>query len=136
MSYENRYSGEITITPPVTWGQLRDADAPKIADVRLRIDETTIDTDAGQMVTRQAVAIAPLEMTYSGHELQANIQALVDYYGPLGHRFSGYIQVQWDPGFDDPIPQRYIVRDGRVVAVKPQLLWPGEAIRSAHGEGI
>lgn len=137
MSYKNRFTGEITITPPLTWAEIRDPDAPRLNDVRLRIDETAADTDTGQVIIRQAVAIAPLEMgSYSGHEIESDIQAVVDYYGPRGHAFSGYIQVQWDAGFDDPIPQRYIVRNGRVFAIKPQLLWPGEAVRSAHGEGI
>lgn len=137
MGYENRFTEEITITPPLTWAEIREPDAPLLTDVRLRIEETVTDTDTGQVVTRQAVAVAPLEIgSYSGHEVESDIQAVVDFYGPRGHSFGGYIQVQWDSGYDDPIPQRYIVQGDRVVTVKPRLVWPGEAIRSAHGEGI
>lgn len=137
MGYDNRFTGEITITPPLTWAEIRDSgDSARITDVRLRIRETVQDTDVGQVVTKSADAIVPLEMAHSGHNVEDDIQAVVDHYGPRGHAFGGYIQVQWDSGFDDPIPQRYVVRDGRVVIVKPRLVWPGEAIRSAHGEGI
>lgn len=137
MGYENRFTGEIAITPPLTWAEIRDSgDSARITDVRLRIRESVQDTDTGQVVIKFADAIVPLEMTYSGRNVEDDIQAVVDHYGPRGHSFGGYIQVQWDSGFDDPIPQRYLVRDGRVVAVKPRLVWPGEAIRSAHGEGV
>lgn len=137
MGYDNRYTGEITITPPLTWAEIRDpGNTARVTDVRLRIRETVQDTETGQVVTKTADAIVPLEMTYSGSHVEDDIQLIVDYYGSHGHSFSGFIQVQWDSGFDNPIPQRYIVRNGRVVAVKPQLLWPGEAVRSAHGEGI
>ena len=140
MSYSNRFSGEITITPPLTWSEIRaiDSGVPRITDVRLRIDEERTVSDDGneETVRRTAGAIVPLDMTYSGSNVTEDVQAIVDHYGPLGHSFTGWIQVQWDAGFDDPIPQWYIVRDGRVVAVKPRLLWPGDAVRSAHGDGI
>lgn len=128
MSYDNRFTGAITITPPFTWAEICEATgrAAAITDVRLRIVQNVVDTDTGQVVTKSADGILPLAEPYSGHHVEDDIQAIVDHYGPRGHAFAGHIQVQWDPGFGDPIPQRYVVVDGRVQTVTPRLVWPGD----------
>ena len=127
MGYDNHFTGAITITPPLTWAEIRNG--PGVSDARIRIVEETVDTETGQNKVLTGDAIVPLEMgTYSGHSVAEDIQTIVDHYGAR-HAFAGYIQVQWDPGFDDPIPQRYVVVNGHVETVTPELVWPGESAK-------
>lgn len=125
MGYENNYSGAITITPPLTRTQIRNSQIEGMTDVRLRIVEQTMESDDGETITvrQTADAIVPLAMAYSGHDLEEEIQFLVDALP--GHKFAGFIEVQWDPGFKSP-PSRFIVKDGRVVRIDAEYRWPGE----------
>lgn len=138
MGYDNRYTGEITITPPLTATEIRHAPSGRGSstawDAHLRITATTEDTDTGEVTRYTADAIVGPENPCNGYDVKEQIQALIDLYAD-GHRFTGWVQVDWDAGFRE-LPTRYVVRDGRVAEVQPRLLWPGEAIRSAHGEGI
>lgn len=129
MSANNSYSGAITITPPLTATEIRRApQADSAWDAHLRIVESAVETDQGEILTRIADAIAPPTERCNGYEVEKQIQALVALFAD-GHQFAGFIEVRWDPGYDDPIPQRYVVRDGRVETITPRLAWPdGEAI--------
>lgn len=136
MSYSNRYSGEITITPPLTAAEIRQTPdwAEQTWHTHLRVQTTTEQTPDGEITRYTADAILGPDEPCSGYDVKDQIQALVEQFGG-GHTFAGHMQVDWDPGFGE-LPTRYVVRDGRVTEVRPQLLWPGVAIRSAHGEGI
>lgn len=126
MSYENRYSNAITITPALTAAEIRRAPGGKGAgvawDAHLRITATVEQVDDGEVTRYTADAIVGPEQPCSGHDVVAQIQTLVDLYAD-GHEFGGFIQVDWDPGFGELLA-RYVVRDGRVATVKPTLIWP------------
>jgi len=126
VSYENRYSGAITITPLLTAAEIRRAPggvgASAAWDAHLRIDRRETETDAGTLVVYTADAIVGPEQACSGHEVEAQIRALVELFAG-DHEFAGHIQVDWDPGFGEP-PSRYLVRGRDVVTVKPRLAWP------------
>lgn len=124
MSYNNHYTGVITITPPVTAAAVI-RDVPETQDARLRINRAVTPTDQGEVIVLTADAIEPACDGFSGYNLVQDIQRLADHIGP-GYTFGGYIQVQWDAGFGDPVPRRYVIRGGRVETIKPQLIWPGE----------
>lgn len=131
MTYDNHFTGAITISPPLTWAEIRNGVG--VSDVSVRIVEDIVNTETGQTKVLTGDAIVPLEMgTYTGHSVVEDIQAIVDYYGKR-HTFAGHIQVEWDPGFGDPVPQRYVVVDGRVETVTPRLVWPGEPVPPADG---
>jgi len=128
MSYSNHYSGEITITPPLNRTEIEFApDASDSWDAHLRIvraESTRVEGESVLVfITETADAIVGPEESCNGYEMQEQIQALVDLYPDC--EFAGHIQVDWDPGFEDP-PSRYVLRDRRVVEVKPQMVWPGE----------
>lgn len=131
MSYSNRYSGEITITPPLNVAEIRGFTAlydwSDSFDAHLRIDRDESVAVEGESVlitiTETADAIVGPDEPCNGHDVQAQIQAIIDMFP--GHEFAGHIQVDWDPGFGEP-PVRYVVRDRRVVEVKPQMVWPGD----------
>lgn len=124
MSYSNRYTGAITITPPVTAAAVI-REAPETQDARLRINRAVTPTDQGEVIVLTADAIEPACDGFSGYSLVEDIQRLADHIGS-GHTFGGYIEVQWDAGFEDPVPQRYVIRSGRVETITPRLIWPGE----------
>lgn len=125
MGYDNRFTGAITITPPLTRKQIRKACPENLRDVRLRIVEREVESDDGETVTVRttADAIVPFDTTYSGSKLEEEIQVIVDAFGE--HEFAGFIEARWDAGFGEP-PSRFIVKDGRVVRIDAQYRWPGE----------
>jgi len=122
------YTGAITITPPLSWAEIRNG--PRLRDVRLRITETSADTDTGRTTTATADAVLPLEDgDCVGGDVAEDIQAIVDHYGRLGHEFAGHIQCDYPTGMvgpDEPNRERYVVAGGRVQTVTPRLVWPGE----------
>lgn len=126
MPDDNSFSGEITITPPLTWVEI--LGGPALRDVCLRTDSEVVDSDAARTTVTTAGAIIPVEARYDGRHMVTDIQAIVDHYG-MAHTFAGWIQMQPDPGYGESTPQRYIVVDGRVETVTPTLVWPGEEAR-------
>lgn len=129
MSYSNRFSGAITITPPLTAAEIRLAPGGKGAsvswDAHLRIDRRTTDTDLGEAAIYTADAIVGPEEPCNGYDVEEQIKALVGLFAD-GHEFAGFIQEDPDPGFDEP-PHRWVVRGREVVMVKPQITWPAGA---------
>lgn len=125
MGYSNRYSGAITIDPPLTAAEIRRAPSGEGAsvtwDAHLRINKREIDTEQGSATLYMADAIVGPEESCSGYDVAGQIQTIVDLFPDRA--FAGFIQVDWDPGFGEP-PSRYMVRDGRVVEVKAQYTWP------------
>lgn len=124
MGYSNRFTGAITITPPLTRTQIRNSQIERMTDVKLRIVEQKTESDDCESFTVRPVAdaIVPLDMEYSGHDLEEEIQFLVDAFSE--HEFAGYIEAQWDPGFGE-LPSRFIVKDDRVMRIDAQYRWPG-----------
>lgn len=124
MGYSNRFTGAITITPPLTWSDIQNG--PTLKDVQLCVREekrtAVVDGAEAEVIVRTADAIVPLDMEYSGHRLEEDIQAVIDHYE--GYGFAGYIEAQWDPGFGEP-PSRFIVKDDRVMRIDAQYRWPG-----------
>jgi len=124
MGYSNHFTGAITITPPLTRKQIRDAYPENFKDIRFRIVERQVESEDGETVTVRttADAVVPLDIEYSGHNLVDEIQAVVDQFGD--HEFAGFIEARWESGFGEP-PSRFIVQDGRVVQIDAEYRWPG-----------
>lgn len=121
MGYESRHHGEITITPPLTWAEIRSARSPGLRDVRLKLRETVTDTDTGQIREVCAVAIQPItEESYNGYEIQAELQAVVDAHP--SHEFTGAMYADGPEGNH----WRYRVAGRVVVNEEPRLVWPDE----------
>lgn len=123
MGYSNRFSGAITITPPLTYEQIQGA--PRTNDAELRIVEQRTETATGWTATMTADAIVGPDEPCSGHSVEDGLKALVAYVDTLPeyHALAGYIEVEWDQGFGEP-PSRYMVSECRVVEVKAQIVWP------------
>lgn len=124
MGYNNHFTGAITITPPLTRSQINDPRIGRRTDVKLRIVEEKTESEGGEVVTVRplADAVVPLDRAYSGDNLEADVQLIIDTFPE--HSYAGYIEAQWDPGFGEP-PSRFIVKDGRVMRIDAQYRWPG-----------
>lgn len=131
MTYANHYTGGITITPPLKRREISGfLSGPHIlTDVELRIKRSQIESEDGEEVTTRmtADAIIPFSMAYSGHQIPTDVMAVIDHFPD--HEFGGYIEVQWDPGFRDPAPTRYMIEKRTLVEVRPTLVWPGDTHR-------
>lgn len=110
--YDSHFTGQITITPPLTWAEIRSPRQPGLQDVRLVLDETVTDTDTGRNTVVTATAIAPLEIHYyNGIAIQEEVQAVID--ANKSHEFDGVIEAR--PEDPDGTPWRYVVRGRQVV---------------------
>lgn len=119
MGADNTWSGRVTITPPLTWAEIKGS--PAVADVRLDLHEE--DGPNGKIIT--AVAVVPTRSSNAwGEGTAADLQAVIDAHP--GHEFTGYLQVDWDPGLGGDPAHRYVVRGRRVEKVTPVLVWPGK----------
>lgn len=118
MGYASHWTGEVTITPPLTWAEIRNS--TKLSDLQFRLDETVEDTDIGRTTVTTAVAIGPLDMgTYNGYHVDVELQTVINAYP--SHAFEGAIKaVPEDPDGD---PWRYVIRGRRVVRQVPVVEW-------------
>lgn len=124
MGYESHWSGEIRITPPLTWAEVRQG--PFAQDITLRLDETVEDTPTGQVRTVTSAAITPISGgAYNGYDIETEIQAVID--ANPSHHFSGAIVAR--PVDPDGGMWRYVVTPSalsnqRVVRQEPRIVWP------------
>jgi hypothetical protein len=119
VGYESHWSGEIRITPPLTWAEIKRG--PGLQDITLRLDETVEDTPTGQVRTVTADAITPVSGgAYNGYDIDTEIQAVIDAHPT--HQFSGAIVAR--PLDPDGTMFRFAVDDRRVVRQEPRIVWP------------
>lgn len=131
MSYITRVTGGFTITPPLTWTEIKTSPFEPIGrraygaadiDLALRIDEETVDTDEGQLVRRSASALVmPHIDEYRARGLVEQVQQCLDIFP--GHTFTGRLECEGEENTD---LWRVIVRDGRAVRIEPRIVWPDE----------
>ncbi|MFG3439894.1 DUF6205 family protein [Nonomuraea sp. NPDC047897] len=127
MGYTSRLSGEITINPPIPWGELQGSPFVRTPDndewdrlTWLRLVEDTVETDDGTLIRKQAIAIRPSEADeLRVHGLDRDVQAIIDAH--LGHTFEGLMLVR---GEESPDIWRVSVQDGCAVEERPRIVWP------------
>lgn len=100
-------TGEFRIEPPLTWAEIKNS--PYLPE-----------TDEGTLTRRYADAIVPVtDEPYKGYEIIATVQKIIDAHP--GHTLSGRFDCEGEEAGD---LWRLVVRDGRAVQVKPQIVWP------------
>jgi hypothetical protein len=123
MGYNTSVSGEITITPPLTWNEIKDS--PFLGcdlDVALHVQEETVDTEDGTLTRKTATALVPAwEDSYKAYHLVEHVQRALDAFP--GHTFTGRLECE---GEDNTDIWRVIIRDGRAVKIEPRIVWPDE----------
>jgi hypothetical protein len=136
-----KVGGEIRIDPPLTWAEVKDSPFnpanpswnDEALDVKLHIEEETVETDDGPLTRRTASALIPAwENAYKAYHLMEHLQAAMAAFP--GHTFTGRLACE---GCDDNYDLwRVVVRDGRAQRVEPRIVWPDEedqADRAAQG---
>lgn len=131
MSGDARITGRISITPPITWGELHNqrwatgTEPDRYPDVKVELATTTEKTSDGEMLRHSGVAIAPTGHETSGYDLNVEVARIARAFAtaPDGttRRFDGFLHVVWGRGES---VWRVVVRDGRAVEVRPQTVWP------------
>ena len=130
MGTESRFTGEIRITPPIPWPQVKDTPfnpmSPEVnrwnVDVKFETENITVDTEDGQLIRRRAVAIVPLTAErYKGYDILSHLGSIAAVYGAQ-HTFSGYIERQAETGE----LMRYAIVGGVAREYEPEIVWPEE----------
>jgi hypothetical protein len=126
MGYITRFHGELTIEPPLSWAEVRSSDfAPERfdanrLDVKIRVEETEVDTDDGLIIRRPGVALVPAyEDDMRGYNIVEHVQRFIDAYPD--HALTGRLDCEGEQAGD---LWRLEVHDGRAVAVRPRIVWP------------
>jgi hypothetical protein len=127
MGYITHFDGEFRIEPPLTWSEIRESRfAPERAererlDVKVRIEETEVDTNEGVMTRRAGVALVPTyEEEMRGYDIVSHVQLFLDTYGDR-HRLTDRLDCAGEETGD---LWRLEIHDGRAVKVQPRIVWP------------
>lgn len=128
MGYVTHVTGEFSISPPLTWTEIKDtAYAPgatvvELPDLELRIDEVSAETGEGTLIRRSAAALVMRKIDeYRERNLVEQVQDAVDSFP--GHRWSGRLDCEGEENTD---MWRVVIRDGKAQRVEPRIVWPDE----------
>jgi hypothetical protein len=126
MGYSSQLSGEMSFSRPLTAKETRVVDAVIDREVwdyyRLTIESTSEETEEGTLTRTFAYGIELIEEGWSGkayeweNELRKIAHALPDDVTT-----SGYFERS---GEEAPDLERLYIRNGDVVSVKPEIVWP------------
>lgn len=136
MGYYTRFDGEIVITPPLPWSEVKDSPFVKAGeygevdrDCKLRLVEETVETDEGTLIRKQAVAVV---CTYTGqtkaYSIVEHLQELLDLHGE-GRTFTGYLSAEGEESAD---LWRLAVENGRAAKIQPRIVWPDGSEEPRH----
>jgi hypothetical protein len=135
MGYRTRVEGEFSVSPPLSWKEIRESPfrnyGPGNAgrsykatdiDLLLEVNEEETETEEGVMIVRTASRFTmPHYDDYRAHNLLEQVQRIVDMFGE--HKFSGRLECE---GEDNTDIWRVKIHSGIATKVKPEILWPGE----------
>jgi hypothetical protein len=130
MGYYTTVTGEIAITPPLTWREFKDSpfnttcidSYDGLKEVKLRVVEEQVDTDEGPLLRKLAVALVPeSDDSRKYYHLIENVQEAIDAFP--GHTFTGRFDCE---GEDTGDLWRLVIRDGFAERVEPRIIWPGD----------
>lgn len=128
MGYYTSVDGEITITPPLSWAEIKDSPfvpshpSSDELDVNLVIDETSTDTDEGTLLRRSSSTLRPSsDEAFKAYHLIEHVQQAIDAFP--GHEFTGRLTCEGEEAGD---LWRVVIRDGRAVKVTPRIVWPDD----------
>lgn len=137
MSYNTYMTGRITITPALTWMDIKDSkhfggSATNVEgwreypDLVFEIETEERPMPEGILMIERAVAIVPASEHYStrGDHAESELRELVKAFGPW-HTFSGEIEGlgEGDGTIEGIDVWRLSVDCGKVRKIKPKLVW-------------
>lgn len=131
MGYRTDARGQISISPPIPWGEIKDSPfLPGNAraraterDIMFRIDSEEVETAEGTLTRRAAVA---MEQSWGddsrNYNIVAHLQEAIDRYGK-NHTFTGRFDMSGEESGD---VWRVCIRNGKAVRVDPVVTWPDD----------
>lgn len=132
MGYYTRVTGEIYVDPPISWKDAHDTiwaqqgqrGEELTLDLRSESESVEIDGELVEVVRREFTHVRPTyDDAYKAYYTERNLQTLVDAFP--GHEWSGYLEGEGEgEGDGKPDLWRLYVRNGQVVKVEPQIVWP------------
>lgn len=118
-------AGEIHITPPLTWKEIRDKGyidgfpEGQWSAVRLVVSSEETETDDGTVTRKEGVAVIPSEVgPYKAYNLEARVQRIIKDFPR--HSFHGYLECVGDEGE----LWRVYAKNREVRKVEPEIVWP------------
>lgn len=120
-----KIQGEILISPPLNWEEIKKTKANRAFDwqVKLVIDEKEVHRDEGILLVKTCSMIIPYtEEPYKGYEVSMALQDIV--ITNIGHSFSGEFDC-WSEDLGEP-PTRIWVDNAVVYEEKATIQWPNE----------
>lgn len=124
MGYYSTVTGEIAIIPPLSWKEIKDSPLlphdEQRQDAKLALEESTVDTEDGTLIRRNAPRIVPAtDDSYKAYDVVGAVQEIVNAFP--GHTYTGYLQGEGEENDD---MWRVYVKDGKAIEVKPEITWP------------
>lgn len=119
--------GTIEFDPPLSHAEVHDPRWERLHDVEFLVTAFETTTPDAVEIHVTACAIGPTEGEKWGRRVEEDLQLIANVLP--GRTFTGYIHCQFEAGTfdeDDPPCERYYIRDGEVVTVQPELVWPDE----------
>ena len=122
MSYVTRVEGQINIEPALTWVEIKASQFRADGyDVRLDIEETTVDTDEGTLTIQRAAALIPTyDGPYRAYDLVEHVQAAIDEHPDRS--FTGHLECTGEDG----ALSRVAIRDRTARRITPRIVWDEE----------
>lgn len=125
MGYNVRVDGELDIQPHLTWADLQNnpfyVKEPGYQALRIEYSEETVNVPEGKLIKRTGIAfsyggaLSEMRAYRIEEDLKRALKSL-----PKGTTLTGWMDCLGEDGE----VWRYAVKDGEVVEVKPQIVWP------------
>lgn len=120
-----KIQGEILISPPLNWEEIKKTREGVLLDwqVKLVLEEEEVHKEEGVLLVKTCSMIIPYkEEPYKGYDLSKALQEIVKR-NP-GHKFDGEFDC-WSETLEEP-PTRIWVENGVVREEKAVIRWPNE----------
>lgn len=127
MSYHTSCRGQISITPPLTWGQIRESDflphdlgGAAQLDIALVVEQANEERDQGTLTVRLGVGVEQrYEDDARNYNIVRDLQQLIDAFPD--HEFAGRFDCEGEETGD---LWRLEVQGRKAVKVLPRIVWP------------
>jgi hypothetical protein len=135
MGYYTSVTGQIDISPPLTWNEIKDSPflPESVArlewrDVMLNVEVDINETDEGTLTRRYANAVVPsTDDSFKAYDIEDHLAELVRLHGD-GRTFTGRLEGHGEETSD---MWRLCIRDGKVAKDVPRIVWPDGDERTA-----
>lgn len=126
MGYYSNWEGEITITPPIPWKDIKDSvfrptpEYQNQVNLQFFVTEEAKELEEGTFYRKVATAVLVSHPSESkNYYVKENLQAILDIHPD--HQFIGHLEAVGEDG------ERWRVAvssDRKAMEIRPELVWP------------